>query len=250
MSDPCYRKNITIGSLVKIEDEKSTLTTSIVTGKIKKILSNQKYSEDGIRVELENGKKGPVQSILRIEKSSDENVELLSGEERDDIEFKGSYAYKLDGSSKERFYPLECSVAKTIAGFANKFGGTLFIGVDDKKEDDGKRIIHGLENDYKLMGVDSDGFQIEFKNDMNAFFNNNKAIAKNIEYEPIRMEEHDILKITVTPSDTPYITYEEQRRENCPKIKIPKFYVRDGNGTAAPNAEEFIVYWLEHIKNK
>ena len=46
MSDPCYRKNITIGSLVKIEDEKSTLTTSIVTGKIKKILSNQKYSED------------------------------------------------------------------------------------------------------------------------------------------------------------------------------------------------------------
>ena len=69
-----------------------------------------------------------------------------------------------------------------MAGFANRDGGILFMGVDDKKDESGKRIIRGLEHDYEVMGVDVDDFQIQFKNDLNSFFNNKKSITKNFSH--------------------------------------------------------------------
>ena len=250
MVDPCYRKNCTVGSLVSILDEEDDFGSIKVTGKIKEVLSLEVFSEDGTRVKLDNGKKGPVQAILRQAKGKNENEELLSGEENSNVEFKGSYTFDIhkfeQRGEKRRLYALECSAVKTMAGFANRDGGILFMGVDDKKDESGKRIIRGLEHDYEVMGVDVDDFQIQFKNDLNSFFNNNKFITKNFDYEMFKLEEHDVYKVIVTPSKTPYVTYEEIRKENCPTVKVPKFYVRDGNGTANLNAEDFIKYWIEH----
>ncbi len=117
MVDPCYRKNTPKGSLVKIADESNSLETLYHTGIVKKILTTQKYSEDGTRVELESGKKGPVQSVLRVAKF-DEDTELLSGDERGDVEFKGSYTSRLgDERQTERFYNLECVVVSVFCCF-------------------------------------------------------------------------------------------------------------------------------------
>ena len=95
MADPCYRKNCTVGSLVTILDEKDDFGSVKVTGKIKKVLSLEVFSDDGTRVELDNGKKGPVQSILRQAKGKNQNEELISEEENSNVEFKGSYTFDI-----------------------------------------------------------------------------------------------------------------------------------------------------------
>lgn len=78
---------------------------------------------------------------------------IIKEGENDRVEFKSSarWDYKQTNVNKE----IEKSILKTIAGFLNSAGGTLFIGVDD----DGK--VLGLKEDIKtLRKRNYDGYRL------------------------------------------------------------------------------------------
>jgi type I restriction enzyme R subunit len=57
--------------------------------------------------------------------------ELIAGDETYQVEFKSTARWNLrDGCKNKR---MEDAVVKTVAGFLNTDGGTLFIGVDDQR---------------------------------------------------------------------------------------------------------------------
>lgn len=76
---------------------------------------------------------------------------LIAGDETHQVEFKSTARWNLrEGTKDER---MEDAVVKTIAGFLNTDGGTLFIGVDDR----GTPI--GLAHDTALIKPPNvDGF--------------------------------------------------------------------------------------------
>jgi type I restriction enzyme, R subunit len=79
------------------------------------------------------------------------SVELLGGEETYAVEFKSTARWNLREGCKDR--RMEDAIVKTIAGFLNCDGGTLFIGVDDA----GRPT--GLSYDIALLTPPSvDGF--------------------------------------------------------------------------------------------
>ena len=55
--------------------------------------------------------------------------ELIAGDETFEVEFKSTARWNLREERKDK--RMEDAVVKTIAGFLNTDGGTLFIGVDD-----------------------------------------------------------------------------------------------------------------------
>ena len=57
--------------------------------------------------------------------------ELIAGDETYEVEFKSTARWNLRESRKDK--RMEDAVVKTIAGFLNTDGGTLFIGVDDER---------------------------------------------------------------------------------------------------------------------
>lgn len=77
--------------------------------------------------------------------------ELIAGDETYEVEFKSSARWNLREGFKDK--RMEDAVVKTIAGFLNTDGGTLFIGVDDR------RTLIGFEHDTALVKPpNADGF--------------------------------------------------------------------------------------------
>ncbi|HEY6780101.1 MAG TPA: ATP-binding protein, partial [Thermoleophilaceae bacterium] len=69
--------------------------------------------------------------------------ELIDGDETFAVEFKSTARWNVREGSKDK--RMEDAVVKTIAGFLNTDGGTLFIGVDDQ------RNTIGLAHDTPLV---------------------------------------------------------------------------------------------------
>lgn len=77
--------------------------------------------------------------------------ELIAGDETYTVEFKSTACWNLVESRKDK--RMEDAVVKTVAGFLNTDGGTLFIGVDDA------RTPIGLGHDAAVVKPSSiDGF--------------------------------------------------------------------------------------------
>lgn len=249
--DPTLRKNVTPGSTVHIDISKDPEKANIIIGVVKKVLTNEAYCKDGILVLLENGKKGNVEAILVFEPSSkDPDKEIIKSGENESVEFKASFTfdYKRYKSTGEKTCSekLEFYIPKSIAGFANRFGGTLYIGVDNNWN------ILGLKNDYEVMMVDSDKYEQKLRDKINVYFDHDESIYNNIEMHMLHYEEGDVFKINVTPSKTPFIFYnkligsDEKGKKEI--ITHPYFYVRRGNITKDYTAQEFVKYWMDHLK--
>ena len=113
---------------------------------------------------------------------------------------------------------IEHAVLKTIAGFLNTNGGTLIIGVDDKKE------ILGLEND-------------KFKDDDHMLLHLTQIIQEKINTEHSRFIkgniEHSngkrILRVDIKPAASPaYVAHNNEEF----------LFVRTGPATAPLKASE------------
>lgn len=91
---------------------------------------------------------------LTIETSKAEEAEEAPnlGRENDTTEFKSSIVYVVNRSMPDMKQQSDI-ILRTIAGFLNAAGGTLYIGVADN----GKII--GLQNDYAYMVCNSDGYE-------------------------------------------------------------------------------------------
>ncbi len=64
MSDGNLRKNIVIGSGVKIVEKQNQRTGELTDGVVKRILTNSLNHPHGIKVMLSNGKIGRVKKII------------------------------------------------------------------------------------------------------------------------------------------------------------------------------------------
>ena len=149
-------------------------------------------------------------------------------EESDTVEFKSSL--RCDVVEKKLNTELEKAVVKAVAGFLNsENGGTLVIGVDDKKQ------VLGLELDYSTLKTrpDRDGFEQTLRQILiNAV--GERCCARWIKVRFCSVQGKDICKITVRPATEPIFVKEKGTED--------RIYVRVGNTTRPLSAREAVAY--------
>ena len=65
MNDVPSRDKISIGVIVQIVQKQDQRTGNLTEGKVKRILTSSQFHPHGIKVELENGKIGRIQKIVK-----------------------------------------------------------------------------------------------------------------------------------------------------------------------------------------
>jgi uncharacterized repeat protein (TIGR03833 family) len=65
MKDVPSRDKISIGIVVQIVQKQDQRTGNLTEGKVKRILTSSQFHPHGIKVELENGKIGRIQKIVK-----------------------------------------------------------------------------------------------------------------------------------------------------------------------------------------
>jgi len=145
--------------------------------------------------------------------------------EGEHTEFKRSLRWDHEQNCTNR--ALGATVAKTISGFMNHHGGSLFIGVADDGE------IGGLQKDYEtLKHRNRDGFERSLVDIVKTRLGGDKcSLVHCVFYE---MDGEDICRVVVEPSSEAVY---------CQDGKVPKYYLRTGNGTRELNVREA----LDHV---
>ena len=165
-----------------------------------------------------------LQNITKMEPvlSKPSPLELISDGESETLEFKSTLRYDLKTHNYNKQVEFAC--LKTIAAFNNSSGGTLMIGVDDE----GNAL--GLDNDYALMEVDRDGFELHLYNLMNKNFGVNYTKSspnRNISVSFPKIGNQEICVVEVKSSKKVLII--EHISKNG--IKTEKLFIRTGNQT-------------------
>jgi uncharacterized repeat protein (TIGR03833 family) len=157
----------------QLKDIKKGMKVEIITkqGKLAKGFVDDvaaKASYYGIIVRLKSGEIGSVKKILLSEEeiSKRDSVEINKMIEKGEnfyVEFKSSTLWSLNLSENEirqsKSFDLHCFkqktskviIAKSIAALLNSGGGSLVIGVKEKKEDHGKLEVIGIDDELKKL---------------------------------------------------------------------------------------------------
>jgi len=145
---------------------------------------------------------------------------LIEQGENDFVEFKSTLRWNLFTKKFEK--EIENAAIKTIAAFLNSSGGTLIVGVDDKKE------ILGLDND-------------KFKDDDHCLLHLTKLVQDRISMQHTQFVSSNveasngfkILRIDIKPANEP--AYVNHNNEEI-------FYIRSGPSTAQLRVSEIYDY--------
>ena len=152
--------------------------------------------------------------------------ELVLEDESMGLEFKSSLFYSYKPEVPEKV--ITGAVVKTIAGFLNTEGGTLLIGVADKKD------IVGLGNDYAAKRLDRDGFENVLSTTIMNWIDPVAVHRCRLRFEEV--DGTDVCIVDVEPSPRPvYATVERNK----------VFYVRVGNSTRQYDTQETVAYIAE-----
>lgn len=147
-----------------------TKQNKIARGIVDDLASRDSFNMYGITVRLKTGEIGKVQKIIltdteKNEKNIEEMEKLIKNGENLNVEFKSSCLWSLNFSDQEikqtKSYDLhtfkqkasKVIIARSIAAFLNSEGGSLIIGVKEKKGENDK-----INHDFEIIGV-----QDEFK---------------------------------------------------------------------------------------
>jgi uncharacterized repeat protein (TIGR03833 family) len=65
MKDVPSRDKISVGAVVQIVQKQDQRTGNLTEGKVKRILTSSQFHPHGIKVELESGKIGRIQKIIK-----------------------------------------------------------------------------------------------------------------------------------------------------------------------------------------
>ena len=150
--------------------------------------------------------------------------DIIKKQEGKRTEFKQTLRW--DVNEKKVNKDLEKVVIKSIAGFLNSQGGSLLIGVADKK------TIYGLEKDYlTLPKKNDDGFENHLLQLIKSSIGINRIKFISIEF--VNIEKKDVCYIKIKPSDKPVFVKNGDSEE---------FYIRSGNSTNALGIKEAISY--------
>ena len=164
---------------------------------------------------------------------SDPFENLIDKEESEKLELKSSYNYNLEKKSRDK--ELLYDIFKTIVAMMNTSGGTLLVGINNKKE------IIGIN-------INREGFKDQDSLELNIHSRFNDYIGKRYN-DLIQINWHDynnkkILEIKIQHSQEPIYL----KDENC---KI--FFVRDGNNTIYHQNQDDLLYDIvkkfpDHVK--
>jgi len=176
---------------------------------------------------------------LRLgEEKVDELAQTIGKGESAYVEFKPAIWYNYDRVMYDPDYKIKKeeevfdNIIRTVAGFLNAEGGTLFIGVSD----DGN--AYGIETDRKLTGrKDWDGLE----NELNQMISS--AVTKEIAATKVKIslpifQGKTIARLDVTKANRA-VFMKNPRHEN-------NFYVRIGNATNTLSIESAYNYISEH----
>ena len=156
---------------------------------------------------------------------------ILSHSEDSYREYKSSFRY--DYMQEKPNINLELPVIKSIAAFLNCDGGSLIIGVDDKKN------ILGLEKDYQtLKKKDSDGFQLAVIQAVSEKIS--VEVCRNIRFSFFKTDDKEICIIRVKPFHQP--AYVELKNETL-------FFIRTGNSTQSLDTRAAVEYIKQRWKH-
>ena len=138
-------------------------------------------------------------------------------------EFKQTFSTDVRTGDKGKY--IEESTFKNIAGFLNRKGGVLLIGVNDNGE------IIGIENDFYKS---NDKYLLHFKNKLDTAIGMEKSEL--VYYEIIEVNRKKILFIECKPSDNPVF------------LNTKEFYVRTNPATNMLEGPKMVEYIERHFK--
>jgi hypothetical protein len=140
------------------------------------------------------------------------------------LEFKASVRVDVPGGSVNKV--VEKAIAKTVAGFMNREGGTLVVGVTD----DG--AILGLEADMATLRKQSeDGLSLHITEVLNRYLGEVPAAATTVSFAHV--DEHAIAVISAEPATKPVFVEDAAG---------PEFYVRSNASTRPLDVKEAMQY--------
>lgn len=167
-----YLSNIKKGLKVKIITNQNRIASGIVDD----IITKDSYQMYGIMVRLKKGEIGKVQQIIlsdeeKNQKNSEEVKKLIEKGETFYNELKLSALWSVNYTEEDikksrsfdvHHYKQKASkiiIAKSIASFLNSNGGSLIIGVKEKKDTNENEII-GIQDEFKkLKDSNKDGYK-------------------------------------------------------------------------------------------
>lgn len=156
--------------------------------------------------------------------------EAYAQEECQTVEFKSSlrWDHKQQKASKE----VEGAVTKTVAAFLNTDGGTLLIGVNDKK------LVLGLESDYRTLTQkpNRDGLELTLQQRLTEAIGPN-LYARNVRVGFCQIDGKDICIIAVRAAQKPVFV-----QEATASGRTDTLYVRVGNATKALSVKDALAY--------
>lgn len=162
---------------------------------------------------------GFLESELALDLAS-----VIGQGEGERIEFKSTLRWDCDEKRANRV--LETVIAKTIAGFMNHRGGSLIIGVSDSGE------ILGLEGDYlTLKHKNRDGFERCVIDLVKTRLGGDKCSLVHCTFGEVGGK--DVCRVIVEPATEAVY---------CLEGKVPKYYLRTGNGTRELDVREALAH--------
>jgi very-short-patch-repair endonuclease len=164
-------------------------------------------------------------------------AQLIAEGESEQVEFKETLRWDvvLNGVNKK----LEDVIVKTLAGFANRSGGTLLIGVAD----DG--AVPGLERDFKSLGGNRDKYELHLTNLVGKHFGPAFRAAR----IRVAFPQHDaveVCRIDVEASRAPVFVSIADRGGTVAE----RFFVRSGNSTQEMTLSETASYIEGHFRKR
>lgn len=180
----------------------------------------------------------PIQNedTTEIENEIDNDVEELKieltslGKEGPYREFKTSFIYYA-GSSSADVDKQSFVIMKTMAGFLNAKGGSLFLGVNDYGE------IIGLENEYKYFSqsANDDKYEREIRSCIVKFFN--KDVNSQIEFKFHKSLNLEYCEIIIPEYEKPVPLNDS-------------FYQRQGNETRIITGNDLVLFFERKLQAK
>jgi hypothetical protein len=159
--------------------------------------------------------------------------ELLESKESASVEFKSSARW--DYRRNERSKDIEDAVVRTIAGFMNRHGGTLLIGVDD----DGN--VLGLSKDLSTINRgDRDGYENWLTTLLETALG--KARLGNVSVSFVEVGGEHLCRVDSKRSATPVFADTSKGKR--------LFLLRANNSTRELNAQEAHEYIAEHFPSR
>lgn len=153
---------------------------------------------------------------------------MIQGGEGAEVEFKASLRWNLALGRVDK--EMEKAVVKTLCGFMNARGGTLFVGVDDE----GKVI--GLDQDFAtLKQKNTDGFEQKLIECVARYLGADLCARVHVFFHTLNGQP--LCRVYAEPSSRPVYFQEGSDM---------RYYLRTGNGTRELNIREATDYIGRH----